>query len=57
VFLAAPQILLGQYMPVFYGMIYLAALFMVFVYIASYIFSTDKILTIKLKFGKKKDAA
>jgi ABC-2 type transport system permease protein len=54
VFMAAPNIILGQYQPVIYGMIYLAALFILFIYLAGKIFSTDKILTIKLKFGKRK---
>jgi ABC-2 type transport system permease protein len=54
VFQAAPNIMLGQYLPVAYGMAYLAALCIVFIWLASKIFSTDKLLTIKLNFGKKK---
>lgn len=55
-FLAAPNILLGNYMPVVYGMFYELVFFVVFVYIAAKIFSTDKIITAKINFGKKKDA-
>jgi ABC-2 type transport system permease protein len=54
VFQAAPNIMLGQYQPVIYGMVYLASLFIIFIYIASKIFSTDKLLTIKLSFSRKK---
>ncbi len=54
VFQAAPNIMLGQYQPVVYGMIYLVALFLIFIMVAGKIFSTDKILTMKLSFGKKK---
>jgi ABC-2 type transport system permease protein len=53
-FLAAPNILLRQYQNVVYGIIYMAAFFAFFVFLASKIFSTDKILTMRLNFKKKK---
>lgn len=52
-FLAAPNILLHHYQPVWYGLLYLAVLFLVFVVIASRIFSSDKILTMKLRLRRK----
>lgn len=53
-FIAAPNILLDKYASVMYGNIYLLTLFAVSVYIASKLFTTEKILTMKLSFGKKK---
>jgi ABC-2 type transport system permease protein len=53
-FLAAPNILLHQYTNVWYGILYLVVFFVVAVFIAAKIFSSDKIFTLKLKFGKKK---
>jgi ABC-2 type transport system permease protein len=53
-FMAAPNIFLHNYSIIFYGMAYQAIMFIVFVYIASRIFSTDKIITLKLSFGKKR---
>ena len=52
-FLAAPNILLGNYMPIIWGILYQFAFFVVFVIIATKIFSTDKIMTMKLNFNKK----
>ncbi|MBX4187600.1 MAG: ABC transporter permease [Candidatus Doudnabacteria bacterium] len=58
VFQAAPNIMLNQFQPVIYGIAYLVILFIIFIYIASRIFSTDKLLTIKLNFRRinKKDS-
>lgn len=53
IFLAAPNILSGHNAFVWWGILYLFILFIVFVYIAAKIFSTDLILTIKLNFSKK----
>ncbi len=51
-FFASPNIFLRNYTPVIYGMIYQLALFFIFLYIAVRIFSTDKILTMKLNFKR-----
>lgn len=53
-FLAATNILLGHYLAVWLGILYLAVFFLVFVYIASRIFSSDKIFTLKLNFRMKR---
>ncbi|HUT95960.1 MAG TPA: ABC transporter permease [Candidatus Paceibacterota bacterium] len=53
-FLASQNIILGNYLPIVYGIIYQFIVFMVFVVIATKIFSSDKIITLKLNFGKKK---
>ena len=53
-FLAAPNLFLHNYTAVIYGIIYQAIFFIIFVLIAARIFSTDKIVTMKLNFGKKK---
>lgn len=53
-FLAAPNIFLKNYNAIYYGIAYQFIFFLVFVYIASRIFSTDRIITIKLNFSKKK---
>jgi ABC-2 type transport system permease protein len=53
-FLASQNILLENYRPVILGTLYMAAFFGVMVFMAARIFSTDRILTMKLKFGKKK---
>jgi ABC-2 type transport system permease protein len=55
-FLAAPNLLLHHQANVWWGILYMAVVFMIFVYIASKIFSSDKILTMRLKFGKKQKA-
>lgn len=52
-FLAASNILLGQYQSVWLGILYMALFFVVFVYIASRIFASDRIFTMKLSFKKK----
>jgi len=53
-FLAAQNILLGNLNFVFAGIIYQTVAFVIFVYIAAKIFSSDKIFTMKLNFGKRK---
>lgn len=53
-FLAAPNLLLNNYMPIIWGILYQFAFFVVFVLIAAKIFSSDKIMTMKLNFNKKK---
>lgn len=53
-FLTAPNLLLGNYMDIMYGIIYQFVFFAVFVWIATKIFSTDKIVTMKLNFSKKR---
>lgn len=53
-FLASKNIYFHQYWALFGGIIYMFIFFLVFVYIASRIFSTDKIITMKLNFNKKK---
>lgn len=53
-FLAAPNLLLGNYMPIVWGVLYQFAFFSLFVFIATKIFSSDKIMTMKLNFSKKK---
>jgi len=53
IFLTAPNILLGNYANIWFGILYLAIFFIVFVYIASRIFAFDKIFTLKIGFPKK----
>lgn len=53
-FLAAPNIFLHKYTTVFGGIAYEAMVFFIFVFIATRIFSSDKILTMKLSFRKRK---
>lgn len=52
-FLAGPNLFLKNYISVFFGILYEIAFFVVFVYIAGRIFSSDKILTMKLKVKRK----
>lgn len=54
IFLATPNIMLGNHLSILYGSVYLLILFIIFVYIAARIFSSDLILTMKLNFSKKK---
>lgn len=51
-FLAAQNLLLGQTLPIIYGILYQAFIVAVFIYIASRIFSSDHIVTMKLNFKK-----
>jgi ABC-2 type transport system permease protein len=53
-FMATPNIMLGRQSLVLYGILYEAFVFGVLVLIAARIFSTDRVLTMKLKWGKKK---
>ncbi len=53
VFLASSHLFLHEYPAVFWGIIYQLLWFIVFVLIAAKIFSTDKIVTMKLNFSKK----
>ncbi len=53
-FLASSHILFKDYFTYIIGNIYLLIFFLVFVFIAARIFSTDKILTLKLKFKRWK---
>jgi ABC-2 type transport system permease protein len=53
-FLATQNIMLENYQSVFFGILYMLALFIVLVIVAGRIFSTDRVLTMKLRWGKKK---
>jgi ABC-2 type transport system permease protein len=53
-FLATPNILLENYASVLYGIGYMALVFLILVIAAARIFSTDRILTMKLRWGRKK---
>ncbi|NLO82969.1 MAG: ABC transporter permease [Clostridiales bacterium] len=53
-FIASQNILLGNYDIVFYGIIYMLVVFVVLIVIAGRIFSTDRVLTVKLSFGRKR---
>ena len=53
-FLAAQNIILGSYMPIIYGIIYQFVVFMIFVIISTKIFSSDKVITLRIKFGKRR---
>jgi ABC-2 type transport system permease protein len=52
-FLATPNILLGNIGAVIYGILYMMAVFAVLIIIAARIFSTDRVLTMKLRWRKK----
>lgn len=54
-FLAAPDLLLGDTVPVLWGIAYQTVWFIVLVVLAARIFSSDRILTMKLKIGRKKE--
>jgi ABC-2 type transport system permease protein len=53
-FLASQNIMLENYSAVYYGIAYEAVFFLVLVVLAARIFSTDRVLTMKLRWGKKK---
>ena len=53
-FLASQNIMLENYSSVYYGIAYEAVFFLVLVVLAARIFSTDRVLTMKLRWGKKK---
>lgn len=49
-FLASQNLLLGNYQIVLYGILYMSVVFAILIYIAGRIFSTDRVLTMKLRF-------
>jgi ABC-2 type transport system permease protein len=53
-FLAIPNMFLGDTKAVIFGMLYMLAFFIVLVILAGKIFSSDKVLTMKLRWKKKK---
>jgi len=53
-FLTTQNIFLQNYQAVWLGIIYMFIVFIILVIMAARIFSSDKILTMKLKFGKKR---
>ncbi len=53
-FLVSQNLYLGNYGMIFGGLAYMLVVFTVLVVFAARIFSTDKILTMKLRFGKKR---
>jgi ABC-2 type transport system permease protein len=53
-FLATQNIILGNTQALLLGIVYMFFFFLVMVVIAARIFSTDRVLTMKLKWGKKK---
>ena len=53
-FLAGPNLFLGNYGAVWFGIAYQTVWFVVFVIIAARIFSSDRILTMKLDFSRKR---
>ncbi|MCW4010457.1 MAG: ABC transporter permease [Candidatus Bathyarchaeota archaeon] len=52
--IASSAVVLGDYNIVILGILYVTAFTLVIMYIASKLFSTEKILTAKLRFGKNK---
>jgi len=52
--LASKAVALGDYTTAALGIVYVAVFSLVIMYIASRLFATEKILTTKLRFGKKK---
>jgi ABC-2 type transport system permease protein len=55
-FLVSQNLYLGNYGMIAAGLGYMLVVFAILVVFAARIFSTDKILTMKLHFGKKKGA-
>ncbi|MEN2984276.1 MAG: ABC transporter permease [Dictyoglomaceae bacterium] len=53
-FLASQNILLGNYSIVAYGILYMLAIFVVLIFISAKIFSTDRVLTMKLRFVRRR---
>jgi ABC-2 type transport system permease protein len=53
-FLAVQNMFLGNTQAVLFGMLYMLAFFLVLVFLAGKIFSSDKVLTMKLSWKKKK---
>ncbi len=55
-FLVSQNLYLGNYGMIFGGLAYMLVVFIVLVVFAARVFSSDKILTMKLRFGKKRGA-
>jgi ABC-2 type transport system permease protein len=55
-FLVSQNLYLGNYTMIAAGLGYMLLVFVILVVFAARVFSTDKILTMKLRFGKKKTA-
>jgi ABC-2 type transport system permease protein len=53
-FLTIQNLFLENYSAILYGILYMFLVFVILVAIAAHIFSTDKILTMKLRLGRKK---
>jgi ABC-2 type transport system permease protein len=53
-FLTTQNLLLEDYKAVVYGIVYMIAFFIVLIILAARIFSTDRVLTMKLRFRRKK---
>jgi len=53
--IASRAVVLGDYTIVIFGIIYVAIFTLVIMYIASRLFATEKILTAKLRIGRKKE--
>jgi len=53
-FLVPQNLFLGNYLQIIYGITYQLAVFMIFVIIATRIFSSDKIITLKINFRRKR---
>lgn len=52
--IASKAVVAGDYLTVVFGIVYVAAFTVVIMYVASRLFATEKILTAKLMFGKKR---
>jgi ABC-2 type transport system permease protein len=55
-FLVPQNLYLGNWGMIAGGLVYMFVVFAILTFFAARIFSTDKILTMKLRFGKKKSA-
>jgi ABC-2 type transport system permease protein len=53
-FLVTQNIYLGNYGMILGGVVYMLVIFFILVVFAARVFSTDRILTMKLRFGRKK---
>jgi ABC-2 type transport system permease protein len=51
--IAAKAVVMGDYLTVLFGIVYVAAFTLVVMYVASRLFATEKILTAKLKFKRR----
>jgi ABC-2 type transport system permease protein len=52
--LASQAMMIGDYLTPVLGIVYVAAFTLVILYLASRIFATEKILTMRLRLGRKK---